>query len=212
MPNLYYSLVASLPSFRMMDTPPLSYRKFLESCNTLMNRHDFDVLTKLTLGPGVFLKDFEAAKEEPSSSQDDFFKEVLKQFPSGSLAEKYMLFEISLRNILLKLRMQKLGVSTQNLTPSCYNDIDGEHAARLCYAVQNPWEREKMLDMMRWRKIEELERENTNHFRFDTVCAYSLRLQIAWKWVARNHGDSNSNLNAAAVDICDRYQKNKEHI
>ena len=65
--------------------------------------------------------------------------------------------------------------------------------------LQNPLEREKLLDLARWRKIEEF--EFGNRFNFNVLCAYKLKLELLLKWKARDAGQSQKNLDLAAEEV-----------
>ena len=71
----------------------------------------------------------------------------------------------------------------------------------------NPLEREKLLDLARWRKLEELEQGHL--FDFDSLGAYRCKLLIAEKWQKRASGIPSENLDRAASAV--RESGHSEH-
>ena len=64
-------------------------------------------------------------------------------------------------------------------------------------ASDDPSERERMVDLIRWRKIDDL--EAGHELDFTALCCYRMRLASLEKYRKRNSGDGNS-IFSAAVD------------
>ena len=175
--NLYISLVSSLPLLRMTEAPLVSYGKFMSDCEGLLDGKHIDMLRRFSLVPGLRPgeKPQDAATDDP-----DALEAFIAEFPKGSLAREYLCFESALRHSAMKLRAAKLGAA---------------------FAAPNPVERERILDTARWNKLDELEVKNRTPFNFDTVCAYSIRIQIAEKWAARSAGNSAEGLDRTVLSV-----------
>ena len=63
-------------------------------------------------------------------------------------------------------------------------------------AAPDPLEREKLIDRIRWRKLEEL--EAGHEFDFDALCVYRLKLEILGRYRRRSAETGRTNFNAAA--------------
>lgn len=193
--SLYYSLVSSLPFLRMTDKPALSYEKFMESCGQFIHGREFQQLKQFSLIPGF-------RPEDADSGEHTAPAELLKQFKRGSLAERYTHFEIALRHSMMKLRASRLGKNFVTANPDeIVSDSEADQVIHAAFAAPNPLERERILDIARWLKLDELEAKNTTRFNLDTVCAYSIRIQIAEKWVLRQAGPAERNLSAVAAQV-----------
>ena len=66
-------------------------------------------------------------------------------------------------------------------------------------AVSDPVEREKAVDRIRWRMLDDL--EAGHEFDFDGLCVYRLRLEILNRYRGRSVEKGRSNFNAAVDRI-----------
>ena len=102
----------------------------------------------------------------------------------------------------MKLRAAKLGAAFAAPKPGhIFFDPEADRMVRAAFAAPNPVERERILDTARWAKLDELEVKNRTRFNFDTVCAYSIRIQIAEKWAARSAGNSAEGLDRTVLSV-----------
>jgi hypothetical protein len=102
----------------------------------------------------------------------------------------------------MKLRAAKLGAAFAAPKPGhIFFDPEADRMVRAAFAAPNPVERERILDTARWNKLDELEVKNRTPFNFDTVCAYSIRIQIAEKWAARSAGNSAEGLDRTVLSV-----------
>ena len=197
--NLYISLVSSLPLLRMTEAPLVSYGKFMSDCEGLIDAKHLDLLRRFSLVPGLRPgeKPQDAAPDDP-----DALEAFIEEFPEGSLAREYLLFESALRHSAMKLRAAKLGAAFAAPKPGhTFFDPEADRTVRAAFAAPNPVERERILDAARWDKLDELEVKNRTRFKFDTVCAYSIRIQIAEKWAARSAGNSAEGLDRTVLSV-----------
>ena len=197
--NLYISLVSSLPLLRMTEAPLVSYGKFMSDGEGLLDAKHLDMLRRFSLVPGLRpgQKPQDAATDDPAA-----LEAFIEEFPKGSLAREYLLFESALRHSAMKLRAAKLGAAFAAPKPGyTYFDPEADRMVRAAFAAPNPVERERILDSARWAKLDELEVKNRTRFNFDTVCAYSIRIQIAEKWAARSAGNSAEGLDRTVLSV-----------
>jgi hypothetical protein len=61
-------------------------------------------------------------------------------------------------------------------------------------SVPNPAEREKMLDSLRWKALDDL--EFGHNFDFDSLCIYKIKLMLLEKWVGKDQRKGLENLDA----------------
>ena len=197
--NLYISLVSSLPLLRMTEAPLVSYGKFMSDCEGMIDAKHLDLLRRFSLVPGLRPgeKPQDAAPDDPGA-----LEAFIEEFPEGSLAREYLLFESALRHSAMKLRAAKLGAAFAAPKPGhTFFDPEADRMVRAAFAAPNPVERERILDAARWDKLDELEVKNRTRFNFDTVCAYSIRIQIAEKWAARSAGNSAEGLDRTVLSV-----------
>jgi hypothetical protein len=199
--NLFFSLVSSLPLLKMTEAPLVSYGKFMSDCTGTIDAKNLGLLRRFSLVPGVLpgQKPQDADQDSP-----DALEEFIREFPKGSLAREYLGFETALRHSAMKLRAAKLGAAFAIPKPGhIFFDPEADRAVRAAFAAPNPVERERILDTARWAKLDELEAKNRTRFNFDTVCAYSIRIQIAEKWAARTAGNAAEGLDRTVSSVRD---------
>lgn len=198
--NLFVSLVSSLPLLKMTEAPLVSYGKFMSDCSVALDGKKLELLRRFSLVPGVL----PGQKPQDAAASDDpgALEEFIGKFPKGSLAQEYLRFETALRHSAMKLRAARLGAAFAVPKPGyTLFDPEADRAVRTAFAAPNPVERERLLDTARWNKLDELEAKNRTRFNFDTVCAYSIRIQIAEKWAARAAGNSAEGLDRTVSSV-----------
>lgn len=174
----YHALCASLPMLKIDDAPLISSETFLSYCSSFVKPEKLQELASATLAP-------DRAPEKRKT-----------------LLERYAAWEMSLRLSLAKLRANRLGADTSGnrfFKMDISYETDADRAAAEAYGAPNPLEREKLLDLARWRKLEELEQGHL--FDFDTLGAYRCKLLIAEKWQKRASGIASENLDRAASAV-----------
>ena len=199
--NLYVSLVSSLPLLKMTEAPLVGYGKFMSDCSGMIDEKNLALLREFSLVPGLRpgQKPQDGAQDGPGA-----LEEFIEKFPKKSLAREYLFFETALRHSAMKIRAAKLGAAFTAPKPGhTFFDPEADRAVRAAFAAPNPVERERILDTARWAKLDELEVKNRTRFNFDTVCAYSIRIQIAEKWAARAAGNSAEGLDRTVSSVRD---------
>ncbi len=157
----YYYFVSSLPMLEKYAEPFLSTEQFVVSCEDWLSADDLSLVQNVELVP----------------TQD-------KNFPSGTAAAKWNEWEISLRNKIAKARAGKLNRELEGNTlpeTDCFSELD--RAAQEIAAAHNPLEAEKIIDNLRWSKIEDL--EACHNFDADKLCVYKIKLMLCEKWLER---------------------------
>ena len=179
-----FSLLSSLPELTLFEQPGITREKFLYFCSSYFHGKRMELLRNLSLLP------------EPEGSA---VSGILRSFSKNSLPCAYSRWEAALRTSLAKIRAARVpGRGSLDHADSGY-ETDADSAARRAYAAPDPLERERILDRARWEKLDELARAGHSHaFNFDSVCAYSLKLQIAEKWTMRKEAGAADNLDRAA--------------
>ena len=199
--NLYASLVSSLPLLKMTEAPLVSRGKFMSDCSGMLDEKHLALLREFSLVPGLRpgQKPQDGAQDAPEA-----IEEFIGKFPKGSLAREYLVFETALRHSAMKIRAAKLGAAFAAPKPGhTFFDPEADRMVRAAFAAPNPVERERILDAARWNKLDELEVRNRTRFNFDTICAYSIRIQIAEKWAARSEGNSAEGLDRTVSSVRD---------
>jgi len=162
MANLYPYLIPSLPMLSFGAPAPFSCAQFLERCAELISEDDHKVLRCLSV-------------EEPSGVLSPVIK-------------KWLRFNITLKNELVKVRSARKKVSAENyLRPDGYAEPSFYHLALAACRDPRPLEGEKILDIARWNFLDEL--SFGHYFDFDLVIIYAYKLLILERWERINTAD-----------------------
>ena len=164
----YYYILSSLPMLRKEGPPPITSEYFLHSCSEMI--------------PEKTVKRLSGLKLLPEKEAD---------FGRSSSAAKWYQWETDMRARLAKFRAVSLG-REQKLQGDGLSDIDRRIEEIL--SVPNPAEREKMLDGLRWKALDDL--EFGHNFDFDSLCIYKIKLMLLEKWVGRDQRKGLENLDA----------------
>ncbi|QAT17707.1 hypothetical protein BU251_08235 [Candidatus Velamenicoccus archaeovorus] len=154
----YTYVVSALPMLHFGQKLPLSYAKFLEGCRGLISEEEISVLASL-----------EGADWSAGAPAD---------IP---LLKAWKLFEVVLRNELVKLRSAR-----KQTDAGRYLRHDGWWDSWVVQVALNavrqpaPLEAEKILDEERWKKLDEL--SFGHYFDFEALLAYGLKLLILERW------------------------------
>lgn len=180
--------------------PPMSSEQFLSSCESFLSPNRMKFLRELTLAPRE-VPDFEKNfKQAAIPSKRDIRTDETRAM------ERYVRWEICLRNTLARLRAAKLGRDPEeDVVLHAVYEPSADAAARAAFAHTDPLEKEKALDRARWAFLDGM--EWSHPFNFEGLCIYRCKLMILEKWAARRAGDAEKNLNAAA----DRAEKSRDN-
>jgi len=152
---MYYYFSATLPELKPGETPPLTIEEFDYEAQDLLTPEHYRQLT--------------ADTRDESERPPRVIREMRR-------------FEEYLRNRIAVRRAEKLNRPLDLETPEeFYGEVD---AALPAIAALDPAERERAIDLLRWRKLDELDE---NHgFDFDHICVYRAKLLLAEKYRARD--------------------------
>jgi hypothetical protein len=153
----YVYLVASLPALELATPPRVSSAGLLASAEGVL-RHDH-------------LEDLRAVLE-------DRLQDV-----RAPEARPYRDADTQLRNALARLRAARAGVSYDpGAHPHGDYDARCDEVAAPAMELEDPIERELLLDRLRWTLLDEL--VGTAPYSLQGVLAYGLKLRLAEKWSA----------------------------
>jgi hypothetical protein len=153
----YVYLVASLPHLELDGAPPFTSSELLFSCGGVLRQDHWEDLRALVGG----------APREVRSPE----------------ARRLVGAETQLRNALARIRAERSGVEYEARThPHAGYDTRVEELAARALAVEDPLERELVLDRHRWALLDEA--ASRAAFGVRAVFAYALKLRIVEKWSA----------------------------
>ena len=122
-------------------------------------------------------KFFSMCAELISPEDMEKLKNSLKDFGEG----RYHDFETALRNELVKIRAQRKHLDASNfLRRDGYTDQWISHVAAGAYRNPSVIDREKMLDLDRWRFLDEL--SMGHYFDIELLMIYARKLSILERW------------------------------
>lgn len=137
--------------------PLISYEAFLASCSEQLNPTDLKILHRATI--------------EPCEGMED----------SSVTLREWKRFGIVLRNEIVKQRASRM---SKDFTKYLRGEGEGHPlmAASVHWIVnqESPIDIERLLDKMRWGKLEEL--TEGHYFDIDFLIIYALKLQILERW------------------------------
>lgn len=182
---MYYYLCASLPTLKFGADPGFDVAGFDEICRPHMGKKEFETLCSgsIRVSSDVYASD-----------------ELCPVYRTFTRFEQY------LRTWVAKKRSASEEEKSQNLPDPAeyFTFIDQELALA---SAQNPLEREKMVDKIRWRELDELA---PNEFDFDALCVYRLKVQILEKYRTRNLESGRKNFQSAVEAISKSSESCKE--
>lgn len=169
--SIYY-LVSSLPSFNFGDKPFYTSEGFVRLCSDWISPKNIKELEKVSLIP-----------VENYSGNIQFIKSWYE-------------FLGALNCYSVKYRALKLNRDSSSILKEqnkIYSDI--EKGVQEAFSSENPMEKEKRLDRLKWSILDSLE---VGHmFDFDKLSIYKLRTLLCEKWLTRKEPEGKKNLEAA---------------
>ncbi len=152
----YYYLIASLPALEIGQTP-MSADAFDMRCQSELSPRDFQTVQSLNNIP--FPQD---------AARNTFVNAWNNQ-------------ETQLRNAVAKVRASKRRADVSHvLRPHGGFSTLIENMVENVWAQKNPLERERGLDQLRWKLVEEL--QGPDPFSFKVVLSYAVKRKIAERW------------------------------
>ena len=159
---------------RKEEPPPITSDLFLYSCAQMISEKAVSQLSSLKLLP-----------------------EKETAFGRSSSAVKWYHWETDMRTKLAKFRAVSLGREQKISQGNGFSDID--RSIEEILSVPNPAEREKMLDSLRWKALDDL--EFGHNFDFDSLCIYKIKLMLLEKRVGKGRRKGLENLDAILNEI-----------
>ena len=109
-------------------------------------------------------------------------------------------FEEYLRTRIAERRAEKLGIPADFPEPEEFHmEVD---AALGQLAALNPAERERALDALRWKMLDEL--TVGSDFDFDHICAYRIKLRLGEKYRGRNAETGREHFDSAVRSMAEQ--------
>ncbi len=169
----YYYIMCSLPMLKKGEAPLISSEYFFSSCTQVLPGRTVEKLSRIRLVP-----------------------ENEHVFGHFSAVHRWYERETNLRNRLARFRAVALNRESK-VAEENHWEIDKGIEDTL--AVPNPLERERMLDALRWKFLDDL--EFRHNFNFDALCVYRIKLMILEKWVGKGTQKGLENLEAAVNNL-----------
>lgn len=178
---MYHFLIASLPELLWGQLPEYTQEDFYATVEEALS---FKVVKKLQA----------IDKKSSSLEAEDTEEESVVDIAKIPVYVAFNEFEEFLTGRIAKVRAEKLGIPFVNKESDAFF-AEAEKAVQFASIESNPIEREKMLDLLRWRFLEEME---TGHmFDFDGLCIYKLKLSLLEKYRYRKAELGKDNFNLA---------------
>ncbi|MFU8780363.1 MAG: DUF2764 family protein [Kiritimatiellia bacterium] len=152
----YYYLIASLPALAMEQTP-ISEEAFHTRCQAELRPRDMQAVYAAEATPDPDLA------------------------TSQSFVRRWNDHEIQLRNTIAQTRAAKRQIDASRImrTHGGYTTII-EDAVETAWNQPTPLDREKALDKLRWKLLEDI--QGPDPFSFNVILAYALKRKIAQRW------------------------------
>ncbi len=165
MPAYYIYLISSLPMLLFGIKPPFSYERFLKMCEGLIREQALYILRNLPIKDGDF-----------------------NPCPYNSTIQKWLAFDTSLRNELVKIRAQhKHTDPLKYLRKESRADFLLSHIALAAHRNPSLVEGENNLDEARWKVLDEI--EAGHYFDNDYLLVYGYKLKLLERWKRINTAD-----------------------
>ena len=176
----YYYLISSLPDVAPESDPPVRTEVFLSLCSDWLSAEKLKQLTELTL--------------LPSDSADQ----------QGGVIAEWSRQETDLRN-RLALRRAGNKVEAASLRGEIPFNMTFDAAITDVWNQTDPRERERMVDRIRFRFLDELEYRHL--FDFGRLCIYKLKLMLREKWLPRKREPGRAALELTLSSVEEHYRR-----
>lgn len=154
----YYYFAASLPLISMRAPPPFPFGVFHDRCRDHLNKADRTAVDLIARGD----------ETEPLPATPFFLQR-------RQAAENQILNAVAVR---------RAAADNGNNLPLRHTygffRVDIEQAVETAFAQTSPLERERHLDLLRWKLLEEF--GGTDPFAGDAVLSYACRLRLSERW------------------------------
>ena len=141
--------------------------------------------------PPMTLAEFDADAELQLAPRH--YRMLVEEDPAARVYGGMRRFEEYLRTRIAEKRAEKLRIPADFPEPEAfYGEVDAE-LGRI--SALDPAERERAVDLLRWRMLDEL--TWGNEFDFDHICAYRIKLRLAEKYRGRDAKSGRMSFDAA---------------
>jgi hypothetical protein len=167
----YYYLVSSLPSLTLNDRPEIALDAFRALCAGHLSPRDAGALESLL----------------DVDSEDT---------PPHPFTQLWIARETQLRNAAARLRAAKRQEDAGTfLRDHTGFDTGLEYGVEEAFSLPDPMARERALDQIRWRILDEL--SGHDPFGPNVVLAYAVKLQLAERWGSMNQEQGQAKIGTA---------------
>jgi len=183
----YYYLISSLSMPVLGEKLPQTLESFMDSCSNWLPDSEYRELEKISLIP-----DYE-------------------RLSKNKLVNQWKNWETCLRNRFAKIRsdnLQKNASTFLQEEKDVFSEID--KGVQEAYSAENPMLKEKALDKLRWKELDNM--ESGNKFNLAILCIYKLRLMLSEKWIARESEQGERNLEATLLKFYSPEKENEEDV
>ncbi len=155
-----YYLIASLPRLILGESPSWSPDEFKSCCHAQLDTRDAVAAERLCDGPDY--------RQGDENDEHPFIA-------------SWNARETQLRNAVARARAaRRRGDAAGSIRPHTGFDVSIEEAVENAFDLPSPLDREKALDHLRWRILEEL--AGTAPFAPSVALAYAVKLRLAHRW------------------------------
>lgn len=148
----YYYTVSSLPYLDFDTEPVITMNEFIGICLSTLAEPDYNTVKSVSL-----------------SLADGMNRSV-------TVIERWISWESSLRNELVKLRSASLGVESGSYIREADINTEAPGVAVNAFKLESALAAEELINKTRWGFLDEL--EVSHYFDLEKIIIYSLRLQI----------------------------------
>ncbi len=181
---MFTYLIASLPRLELGAVPPLDADELLERCRATLPERDVAELVAFTEGA-----------DGPHGAGAG---------AAGATAASWRALETQIRNGVARRRAQRLGVPAEpHRRPHAGYRGDIDAAVDAAFEQPDPMARERELDALRWRLLDDLAAVDPWGLPF--VLAYAMRLRLAQRWAALTAGGPGRDARVAGLARVDAY-------
>ncbi len=147
--------------------------------------------------PPMTLTEFDADAELQLTPRH--YARMIAEDPATRVYGGMRRFEEYLRTRIAEKRAEKLKIPAEFPEPEAFfGEVDAELAAA---AQLDPAERERTVDGLRWRMLDEL--ASGSDFDFDHICAYRAKLRLAEKYRGRDAKTGREHFDSAVREMAE---------
>ncbi len=146
---------------QLEEKPRISHKDFRATCDVQLSPSHL-----------VALNQIEKLATQPEN--------LGKEDPRHSFVDGWQKKEIQIRNTIARERAKKLGKEQIETRAANGSDVALDKAVTEAVSMENPMEKEKTIDRLRWEEADKL--TGLDPFSIEVVLAYAVKLLIAQRW------------------------------